>query len=259
MLVVKVGGRQSGRSHGIHWHVDPDHTLRYRSDEKRQTMYEVEMVAKDGTRRTWTSPAAETPEGQKATEWRTMDCVDCHNRPTHIYRSPEQELDAALSDRRVDRSLPFIRREGLAALRATYPSEPLAREGIARAVADFYAKGYPQVATQQAQAVAAAGKALGDIWAWNVFPAMNITWGTYSNHIGHTKDMSNEIGCFRCHDEQHQSRGRPHDLAGLHDLPHAARAGREGPRDPEDAGAVAPQRSVGTNQRSVSTTLGSSG
>ena len=26
---------------------------------------------------------------QAATEWRTMDCVDCHNRPTHVYREPD--------------------------------------------------------------------------------------------------------------------------------------------------------------------------
>jgi hypothetical protein len=206
VLVVKVGGRQPGGSFGIHWHVDPDHSVRYRADEKRQTVYEVEMVAKDGTRKTWTSPAAGTPEGKKATEWRTMDCVDCHNRPTHIYRSPEKELDAALFEKRIDHGLPFIRREGLAALRATYPSEEAAREGITRTIASFYAKSYPQVATQQAPAIAAAGKALSDIWAWNVFPSMNITWGTYRNQLGHTPDMSNEVGCFRCHDEQHQSR-----------------------------------------------------
>ena len=86
VLVVKVGGRQAGHSQGIHWHVDPDHVLRYRSDEKRQTIYEVETVAKDGTTKRWTGPAASTPEAARVTEWRTLDCVDCHNRPTHVYR-----------------------------------------------------------------------------------------------------------------------------------------------------------------------------
>jgi hypothetical protein len=206
VLVVKVGGRQSGHSNGIHWHVDPDHVVRYRADEKRQAIYEVEMVATDGTKQTWTSPAADTPEGKKATVWRTMDCVDCHNRPTHIYRSPEQELDAALFDRRIDPSLPFVRREGLKALLVEYPSADAARAGIAKAIGDYYRQSYPQVATQKAAQVEAAGGALGDIWAWNVFPQMNIKWGTYKNHLGHTPDMSNEIGCFRCHDEQHATR-----------------------------------------------------
>ncbi len=205
VLVVKVGGRQSGHSHGIHWHVDPDHTLRYRSDESRQTIYEVEMIAKDGTRKSWRSPTAETPAGKAAAEWRTMDCVDCHNRPTHIYKTPEQEVDQALFEHRIDRRLPFIHREGLTALKVSYPSQAAARKGIAQALAEYYAKNYPEVASGQSQAVAAAGKALGDIWSWNVFPNMNITWGTYVNHLGHTPDMSNQVGCFRCHDEEHAS------------------------------------------------------
>jgi nitrate/TMAO reductase-like tetraheme cytochrome c subunit len=201
VLVVKVGGRQAGRSAGIHWHVDPDHVVRYRSDEKRKVMYEVEMELKDGTKTRWVSPAADTPEGKQATEWRRMDCVDCHNRPSHVYRRPEVELDAALLDRRVDPSLPFVRREGLKALLVEYPTTEAARAGIAKSVADFYAQGYPQLAAEKRQAVEASGKALGDIWAWNVFPKMNIKWGTYVNHIGHAADMAGDVGCFRCHDE----------------------------------------------------------
>ena len=221
VLVVKVGGRQSGRSQGIHWHVDPDHVVRYRSDEKRQTVYEVEMVAKDGTRRTFRGPAADSPEGKKATEWRVMDCVDCHNRPTHIYRAPEQELDAALFDRRIDPALPFVRREGLKALQVEYPTPDAAREGLANAIAGFYRQSYPQVATEKAAQVEAAGKALGDIWNWNVFPEMNIKWGTYRNHLGHAQDMSNEVGCFRCHDEQHatkEGKAISQDCATCHSL-----------------------------------------
>jgi nitrate/TMAO reductase-like tetraheme cytochrome c subunit len=206
VLVVKVGGLQPGGSHGIHWHVDPDNVVRYRSDEKRQTMYEVEMTTKDGTTRHWTAPSADTPEGKRATEWRTMDCVDCHNRPTHIYRLPEQELDAALADRRIDKSLPYIRREGLKALQADYPTPEAARAGIVKAISDFYRQSYAQVAAEKAPQVEAAGRALGDIWNWNVFPSMNIKWGTYRSQIGHTADMSNEVGCFRCHDEQHATK-----------------------------------------------------
>jgi hypothetical protein len=205
VLVVKVGGRQAGHSHGIHWHVDPDHVLRYRSDEKRQTIYEVETVAKDGTTKRWTGPAATSPEAARATEWRTLDCVDCHNRPTHVYHDAVRELDAALLDRRIDPTLPFARREGLKALQAEYPSHEAARAGIAKAIAAFYEQSYPQVAAERKDAVAAAGVALGDIWCWNVFPTMNIRWGTYVNHIGHP-DMSTTVGCFRCHDEEHKTK-----------------------------------------------------
>jgi hypothetical protein len=202
VLVVKVGGRQAGRSQGIHWHVDPDHVVRYRADARRQTMYEVEMVATDGTTRRYKGPAADSPEAAQATEWRTMDCVDCHNRPTHVYRDAARELDDALLDRRIDPSLPYVRREGLKALSVEYPSHEAARAGIAKAITEFYAASYPQLAAEKKDVVTAAGRALGDIWAWNVFPSMNVKWGTYVNHIGHP-EMSGEIGCFRCHDEQH--------------------------------------------------------
>lgn len=204
VLVLKVGGRQAGRSQGIHWHVDPDHVVRYRSDPKRQVIYEVEMDAKDGTTRRFKGPAADSPEAAQATEWRTMDCVDCHNRPTHVYRPAAVELDAAILDRRIDPALPYVRREGLKALQAEYPSHAAARAGIAKAIAEFYAASYPQLAAEKKDAVDAAGRALGDIWAWNVFPDMNVKWGTYVNHIGHP-EMSGEVGCFRCHDEQHTS------------------------------------------------------
>ena len=203
VLVLKVGGQQADRSHGIHWHVDPEHVVRYRADETRQTMYEVEMTDDEGHVTRWTGPEAEGPEAASA-EWRTMDCVDCHNRPSHIYRMPADELDTALLEARIDATLPFIRREGQKALKVEYPSHEAAREGITKAITDFYAVDYPEVARDRAEAVAAAGAAIGDIYAWNVFPEMNVTWGTYVNHIGHP-DMSTEVGCFRCHGGEHET------------------------------------------------------
>jgi nitrate/TMAO reductase-like tetraheme cytochrome c subunit len=203
VLVVKVGGQERGRSHGIHWHVDPDHVVRYRADEKRQTMYEIEMTDAAGETTVWKGPEADSAEAEAA-PWRTMDCIDCHNRPSHVYRMPAQELDAALSDRRIDPSLPFIRREAQKALEVEYPSHEAARAGIAEAITTFYEKEYPDVARDRTEAVAGAAKAVGDIYAWNVFPDMNVTWGTYPNHIGHP-DFSTQVGCFRCHGGEHET------------------------------------------------------
>jgi hypothetical protein len=203
VLVLKVGGEQAGRSHGIHWHVAPDEIVRYRADDKRQTIYEVEMIDPQGETTLWKGPEADSPEAASAA-WRTMDCVDCHNRPSHVYRMPADELDTALFEARIDATLPFIRREAQKALEVEYPSHEEAREGIAKALADFYAAEYPDIARDRAEAVAAAGRAVGDIYAWNVFPDMKVTWGTYVNHIGHP-DMSTEVGCFRCHGGEHET------------------------------------------------------
>jgi len=196
-LMVKVGGKVAGQSQGIHWHVDPNHLVRYRADPTREIMYEVELAdLVEGTTKVFKGEEP-APEG---TEWRTMDCVDCHNRASHIYRTPEFEMDLALEEGRIDRSLPYIRREGLRIItEKDYASHAEAREGIAAAVQAFYAQNYPDLAGTPA--VEQAGKALGDAYAWNNFPHMKVTWNTYPNHIGHQQSP----GCFRCHDNKHKT------------------------------------------------------
>jgi hypothetical protein len=196
-LMVKVGGRVAGQSHGIHWHVDPNHTLRYLSDPRRETIYEIELTDRTkGDRKVFKTEEA-APEDA---EWRTMDCVDCHNRPSHIYRSPEIEVDLALLEGRIDRSLPFIKREGVRILtEKVYESHEEAREGIAAALKAFYADNYPELAGSAA--VEQAGQALGDAYCWNNFPHMKVTWNLYPNHIGH----QDSPGCFRCHDNKHKT------------------------------------------------------
>jgi hypothetical protein len=197
VLLVKVGGSDGKASSGIHWHVDPGVSIRYLTDEKRETIWDVEMTTKDGAKKLFKTKDA-APAGA---QWRTMDCVDCHNRPTHVYRQPQNEIDMALKTGTIDKTLPFIKKEGLRAVQVDYPTHEAARAGIAKDIADYYAKAYPDVAAQQKDAVAAAGKALGDIYAWNVFPAMKVTWGTYPSHIGHKESP----GCFRCHDKKHKT------------------------------------------------------
>ena len=196
-LMVKVGGSAGGESHGIHWHVDPNHSIRYLSDPSREKIYDIELTEKSaGTTRLYKTEEP-APAGS---EWRTMDCVDCHNRPAHNYRSPEYEVDLALTEGRIDRTLPYIKREGVRILtEKEYASHDEARAGIAAAVKDFYAKNYPDLAGSEA--VAQAGKALGDAYTWNNFPHMKVTWNLYPNHIGH-KDSP---GCFRCHDNKHKT------------------------------------------------------
>jgi hypothetical protein len=196
VLLVKVGGQHGRSSSGIHWHVDPGVAIRYLTDATRETIYDVEMTLADGTKKVYKTKD-EAPAGA---EWRTMDCVDCHNRPSHMYRAPQTEIDAALEQGLIDKTLPFVKREGLRAVQVEYPSHEAAREGIAKDVAAFYATNYPEAPKA---AVEQAGKALGDIYSWNVFPAMKVNWNTYPNHIGH----QDSPGCFRCHDRKHKTDG----------------------------------------------------
>lgn len=191
ILLLHVGGVQGRTSKGIHWHVDPGVRIRYLSDDKRETIGTIELTRPDGTATTYASPGA-----PKDGTWRTMDCIDCHNRPSHIYRTADDEIDRSMAEGRIDPSLPFIHREGLKALQADYTSHDEARTKISAALDAFYAG---ERASADRGLVSSAARELGDIYATNVFPTMNIRWGTYPSHLGHVSSP----GCFRCHDGEH--------------------------------------------------------
>lgn len=198
VLLVHVGGRQGVAAQGIHWHVDKGVQIRYLSDDKRETIYEVELRAADGKVSHYQTEGAKPPAGAA---WRVMDCVDCHNRPSHTFRPPEAEVDRAIVEGKIDRSLPFVHREAVRLLKVSYPSHEAARQGIADGLQAFYRAQYPQVAVAKAAAVRDAAAALDTIYRSNVFPTMKIGWGAYPNHLGHESSP----GCFRCHDDSHKT------------------------------------------------------
>ena len=193
-LLLKVGGADGAVSHGIHWHVDPGMEIRYRSDETREEIYEVEYTGIDGTVTNYADKRAPEEGGV----WRTMDCVDCHNRPSHIYKPAASEVDRVIREGRIDRSLPFVKREGLRIVDAEYASHEEARVVIDEELMKFYAENYPEIAAESADAINAAAEALGDIYSVNVFPQMQVWWDTYPNHIGHEQSP----GCERCHSKK---------------------------------------------------------
>jgi hypothetical protein len=131
---------------------------------------------------------------------RLMDCMDCHNRPAHqIAPSATRAVDASLASGELPRSVPFIRREAVGVLEAAYPNRDAALDGIAQALGNFYrGAGTGQVAADPAE-VDRAIRGVQTIYRRNVFPDMNVTFGTYPDNIGHI-DFP---GCFRCHDEEH--------------------------------------------------------
>jgi hypothetical protein len=197
-LLLRVGGGDEGRAHGIHWHVAPGVEVRYLSDAERMKIGMVNLTLPDGTTRTYRSSDGPSAPGDGAT-WRVMDCVDCHNRPTHIYRSAEDEVDQALAEGRIDRSLPFARREALSALKAASGSHAEGATGIRNRLLAVYEKLDPAGFPARRAAVEAAAAELGRLYGYDVWPSMNITWGTYPSFLGHSASP----GCWRCHDDSH--------------------------------------------------------
>jgi hypothetical protein len=97
-------------------------------------------------------------------------------------------------------ALPFVHREAVNALKASYGSQDQAEAGIDRSLRAFYA-GQPQLAAAHQPEIDAAVKAVQRIYRESVFPEMRVTFGTYPNNIGHVDSP----GCFRCHDDTHVS------------------------------------------------------
>ena len=141
VLMLKVGGQHGRGVAGIHWHVDPGITIRYLSDETPREDLEVET----DRRRRQGQRLQERGAAPQGRGWRQMDCVDCHNRPTHVYRHPPTR-STSRSPGPIDKTLPFIKREGLRLLQADYPSHEAARAGIAADITAFYAQNYPDLA-----------------------------------------------------------------------------------------------------------------
>jgi hypothetical protein len=137
-------------------------------------------------------------------ERRVLDCVDCHNRPSHTFAySAERAVDEAIAAGGFDPAMPFIRREAVKVLKVAYPDRAAAFRGIQDGLTAFYKEtaNLPRASVDRAVATAQ------HVFARNVFPAMNVTWGTYPNNVGHSDPgPSAYAGCFRCHDDSHKSR-----------------------------------------------------
>lgn len=198
-LLIHVGGSQGSVSRGIHWHVDRGVKIRFQADEKRLAIGDVELTRPDGSVETY---KATKPLEKPSNGMRGMECIDCHNRPSHIYRLPEDEVNDALFADKIDRSLPYIRREAVKALKGDYTSQKEAADKIRQSITDFYGATYPEVTKTKAAAITAAVKALQTIYDSNVWPHMKIGWGAYPSFLGHTVTD----GCFRCHDDEHKTK-----------------------------------------------------
>ena len=220
VLLMKVGGRTWNGNVGIHGaHLAEGSSISYvATDAERQTIPQVIYTAPDGKQTVYNDTTAKiTPQELARGEHRSMDCVDCHNRIGHPFELPERALDEAMSTGHISPTLPFIKKQALAALKQSYPDRDTANSRIAETLNGFYSGRYPQIYSQNRKQVDNAVAAVQGIYASNVFPEMKITWGTYSSNLGHTDSP----GCFRCHDGNHTSAGGktiPNDCGTCHDM-----------------------------------------
>jgi hypothetical protein len=209
-LSLKIGSGTGERRGEIHWHIAAHNQVRYTSvEDEREVMIWVESQRPDGSWYRWNnrslaagrvpgldgSGAGGAAEAPPVGGIRVLDCVDCHNRATHIYEDPETAVDHRLATGEIDAGLPFVKKVAFEALSTRYRDIPTAMAGIERVVQLTYAQRIPGGATADARSIEQLIKTLQEVYERNVHPNMRVWWNPYPDHIGHRGGT----GCFRCH------------------------------------------------------------
>lgn len=197
VLLMLVGGNRISGIHGAHF--GPGVHIRFATaDPARQTIPRIEYQNQNtGEHRTFVS--SDPPNSSQDTSNFQMECVDCHNRPTHTFDLPERAMDKALALGDIPVSLPFIKKKSVELLKGNYATSGEAATKMPAALVTFYQQNYPDVYAKRSADIAQAGRSVLAIYNRNVFPELKVSWGTYPNNLGHT-DFP---GCFRCHDGAH--------------------------------------------------------
>lgn len=200
-LVLKIGPSISalGLQEGIHWHINPNTKIEYvAKDEQRQTIPWVRYTDLKTGKSTIFKVADDNTNAQTA-ETRVVDCIDCHNRPSHNYLPPSVFVNTAINSGAVSKTLPGIKTLAMEIFSKDFSTTDSMMNYIKTQVINHYQENnyYASNKAMVDQAV----KGLQNQFSQNIFPEMRVKWSAYPNNIGHL----NFQGCFRCHDGNHKS------------------------------------------------------
>ncbi len=186
-LQMYIGSPRSG----IHRHLSLD--IRFLSNDGGRTIQRARMVQPGGRQAEYTAPPP--PEGGAAPSgahgagksvWRSMTCIDCHNRVGHDVLSFEARVDHALAVRELPASVPGLKKRVMEASAAPEALPTRERYQETRRQLEELARSHPKL--RQAN----AGATLNRLYTASVFPPMKVEPATYPRYLGHE-------GCFRCH------------------------------------------------------------
>jgi nitrate/TMAO reductase-like tetraheme cytochrome c subunit len=204
-MLIKTGGGSplAGQVAGIHWHMNIANDVTYAAtDDKRQVIPWVRIRDHQGRVTEYFAKDSGLTKDQIAKlPVRKMDCVDCHNRPSHIYRPPDHSVDESLLARRLDPTLPYVKKVSAEALTGDYKSTAEAMEGIATRIDRYYLTEHRQLHSARQRDIKQTIEEVQRIYRTTIFPEMKVDWRTHPNNIGHMLWP----GCFRCHDGKHVS------------------------------------------------------
>ncbi|NOZ78246.1 MAG: cytochrome C [Acidobacteria bacterium] len=212
-MLIKTGGGSLdlGRHGGIHWwHIYSDNKIMYyAADKHRQKIVWVELTTPDGQVRTYTRKSDKLPPiAEIKAKARVMDCIDCHNRPTHLFKKPDHALDDVLAAHPDMQQLPFFKKIALDAINKGYKTHEGGMTAVQRAVLTYYQQKYPAVWSASEKLVRRAADAASRVYGRSYFPAMKTDWKTHPDNLGH-RDFP---GCWRCHDDEMSTADGKHTI-----------------------------------------------
>lgn len=203
-MLMKIGGTEQGASEGIHAHMYIDNEISYiATDRQRQVIPYVESKDKNGKVTIYRNmdlmppTEAELKKGEK----RIVDCIDCHNRPSHQYRPPETTINKALASGSISTKLPEIKMVAAEALEKEYKTEGEALQAIQADVDKYYRENYADRYESMKGDIQKAIASIQNIFRTNYFPEMKVSWKGYPDNLNHLHSR----GCFRCHTGKHVS------------------------------------------------------
>lgn len=205
-MLVKTGGGNPRTSQvsGIHWHMNIETKVEYIArDKKRQDIPWVRITNRESGKVTVYRDTSR-PLSKKEILYikpRTMDCMDCHNRPSHNFHSADYAVNLAILTGKIDGTLPEIKAVAVKATAQRYATSSAARKEIESSISDFYRLKYPAIYSQRRETIEDSSRAVLTAFTKNIFPEMKVRWSDYPDNIGHYIFK----GCMRCHDGKHRS------------------------------------------------------
>jgi hypothetical protein len=202
MLQMKIGPEYSGLGfkEGIHWHINPSVNIEYVSEnDKREIITYVRYTNKETGEvidfRNPDYPVSDSLIG--ASNSRTMDCIDCHNRPSHNYSSPPVYFDRAMLTGAISKDIPFMKKVAMGLLRKSYTAKDTALIQIREGILSYYKSDLTDFFTKNIDRIDKSVIAIQNEFSQNTFPGMKVVYDVYPDHISHLESE----GCFRCHND----------------------------------------------------------
>jgi len=208
IMKMRIGADHSslGNTEGIHWHINPKVEIEYVADNKRQSVpwvkYKDKSTGKEYIFTDNDTANVPKPDSLKKMEHRIMDCMDCHNRPSHEYLAPSHYVNGLFAGNKIHTSIPYLKVASMEALNDIYSTKDSAFLGISNQINDYYKKNYPNLFTKYQKQIKNAITQIQTEFSYNTFPEMKVRYTAYPRNIGHLEFK----GCFRCHNDNHKTK-----------------------------------------------------